>query len=186
MMQPQPMIVVHDVASCSQWFQDVLGLRSGHGGDAYEMLMDGDVLVAQLHHWDTHEHPFLGDANDPSRGNGVLLWFATDDFDGLMGRVEKAKAKVLDGPLYNPNGRQDEVWLEGPEGYRVVVACPRELVVGKGRPRPVPGELSAEARAVRAPIRPEDEIEADYSRVHRELGRARAARTVRISRRETS
>lgn len=127
MMRPQPMIVVHDVETCSKWFQDVLGLRSGHGGDEYEMLMDGDELVAQLHRWEAQEHPHLGDETDVSRGNGVLLWFATDDFDALVDRVQKTNAKVLDGPLYNPNGRQHEIWLEGPESYRVVVAGPRNL-----------------------------------------------------------
>jgi hypothetical protein len=77
MMQPQPMIVVRDIQACSQWFQDVLGLSSGHGGDEYEMLMDGITMVAQLHRWEAHEHPHLGDESSPSRGNGVLLWFAT-------------------------------------------------------------------------------------------------------------
>ena len=130
MMRPQPMIVTRDVQACSRWFQEVLGLSSGHGGGEYEMLMDGDEMVAQLHRWDAHEHPHLGDESNPSRGNGVLLWFATDDFDALVARVERSGAKVLDGPLYNPNGRQHEIWLEGPEGYRVVVAGPREFPSG--------------------------------------------------------
>lgn len=125
MMQPQPMIVVSDVEAASTWFQDVLGLRSAHGGEEYEMLMDGDVMVAQLHRWEAHEHPHLGDESDASRGNGVLLWFATDDFDALLERVESAAATVLDGPLHNPNAQQREMWLAGPEGYRVVVAGPR-------------------------------------------------------------
>lgn len=126
-MRPQPMIVVRDVEKSSKWFCEVLGLSSGHGGEEYEMLMDGGAMVAQLHRWDAHEHLHLGDESNPSRGNGVLLWFATDDFDGLMARVEQTKAKVLDGPLYNPNGRQQELWLEGPEGYRIVVAGQRSL-----------------------------------------------------------
>lgn len=125
MMRPQPMIVVRDVDAASRWFRDVLGLASGHGGDEYEMLMDGDTMVVQLHRWEAHEHPHLGDRSNPSRGNGVLLWFATDDFEALVARVAAAQASVLDGPLYNPNGRQREIWLEGPEGYRVVVASPR-------------------------------------------------------------
>lgn len=45
-MRPQPMVVLADVEAGSKWFQDVLGLRSGHGGPEYEMLMDGDELVA--------------------------------------------------------------------------------------------------------------------------------------------
>ena len=126
MMCPQPMIALADVEAGSRWFQAVLGLQSGHGGPAYEMLMDGEQLVAQLHHWDAHDHPHLGDEGEPSRGNGVLLWFATDDFDALLQRVETAAAKILDGPLFNENAQQQEVWLQGPEGYRVVVAGPRQ------------------------------------------------------------
>ncbi len=124
-MQPQPMVAVADVEGASGWFQAVLGLSSGHGGAEYEMLMDGDELVAQLHCWEAHEHPHLGDQENPSRGNGVLLWFTTDDFDALMARVTDRDAVILDGPLLNPNAGQREVWLRGPEGYVVVVAGPR-------------------------------------------------------------
>jgi catechol 2,3-dioxygenase-like lactoylglutathione lyase family enzyme len=116
------MIVVADVEAASRWFQEVLGLGSGHGGSEYEMLMDGSELVAQLHQWEADEHSHLGDPDEPSRGNGVLLWFATDDFDAVMGRVTETETDVLDGPLVNPNSRQREVWVRGPEGYVVVVA----------------------------------------------------------------
>src|SRR5690606_1653179 len=54
-----------------------------------------------------------------------------------------------------------------------------QLGVGGGRPRPVLGELSAEAKAARAPLRPEELVEAQHDRVHRDPGRTRAARTVR-------
>lgn len=57
------------------------------------------------------------------------------------------------------------------------------LGVGAGCLRPVIGELSAEAKAARAPLRPEELVEAQHDRVHRDPGRARAARTVRNSRR---
>jgi len=60
------------------------------------------------------------------------------------------------------------------------------LGVGAGRPRPVLGELSAEAKAARAPLPPEELVEAQHDRVHRDPGRARAARTVRNSRRGTT
>jgi len=123
-MRPQPLIVLADVEAGSAWFQHVLDLRSGHGGPRYEMLMDGDELVAQLHHWEADEHPALGDPSDPSRGNGVLLWFLTDDFDAAEERVHRHDVPILDGPLLNPNSGQREVWLRGPEGYVVVVAGP--------------------------------------------------------------
>ena len=88
------------------------------------MLMDRDDMVVQLHHWDADEHEHLGNAADPSRGNGVLLWFATDDFDAAMQRVMGTRTTVLDGPLLNPNSGQREVWVRGPEGFVVVIAGP--------------------------------------------------------------
>jgi len=118
----RPLAVVKDVPAASRWFQQVLGLRSAHGGDEYEMLCDGDVLVLQLHRWDAHEHPFLGNEQDPSRGNGLLLWFLVPAFDALVERVQRLGADILDGPLVNPNAQQRELWLRGPEGYAVVAA----------------------------------------------------------------
>ncbi|MGD9704535.1 MAG: VOC family protein [Acidimicrobiia bacterium] len=122
MIRAQPMLVVRDVETASQWFCSVLGLQSGHGGPDYEMLMDGSEVVAQLHRWEADEHPHLGDPDDPSRGNGVLVWFAVDDFDAVVRRVEETATVVLDGPLVNPNSRQREVWVRGPEGFVVVAA----------------------------------------------------------------
>jgi hypothetical protein len=124
-MKPQPLIALADVEEGSRWFQRVLGLSSGHGGSEYEMLMDGGTMVAQLHDWEADEHAYIGRSSEPSRGNGVLLWFATDDFDGLMKRVIDNDASVLDGPLDNPNSQLREVWLRGPEGYMVVVSGPK-------------------------------------------------------------
>jgi predicted enzyme related to lactoylglutathione lyase len=124
MMRPQPMVVLADVPAGAKWFESVLGLHPAHGGSEYEMLTDGDELVAQLHEWDAHEHPAMGDPQDPSRGNGILLWFSTDDFDAVLSRVADHAATVVDGPLTNPNSHLREVWLRGPEGYTVVVAGP--------------------------------------------------------------
>lgn len=120
MLHAQPMIAVADVAAASAWFQQTLGFASAHGGDEYEMLMSDDRLVLQLHEWDAHEHPNLGDPNEASRGNGVVLWFATDDLAALISRVDHAD--VLEGPLFNPLAHHHEVWLSGPEGYVIVAA----------------------------------------------------------------
>ncbi len=55
------------------------------------------------------------------------------------------------------------------------------LGVGAGRTRPLLGDLSVDAKAARAPLRPEELVEAKHDRVHRDPGHARAARTVRNS-----
>src|ERR1700739_3930226 len=90
----QPLICVRDVEHSSRWYQALLGLTSGHGGANYERLnMDG-VLVLQLHRWDVeHQHGPLGDPDQP-HGNGALLWFELDDFEGAASRASEMGADI--------------------------------------------------------------------------------------------
>ena len=57
-------------------------------------------------------------------------------------------------------------------------------VLGDGtvRPRPPLAELSAAAKAARQPLPPEDLVDAQHDRVHRDRGRSRAAPAVRNKR----
>lgn len=121
-MQPQPLIAVHNVQSSSQWYQHLLGLQSAHGGDEYERLTHQGRLVLQLHHWDAHQHPYLGNPDSLPYGNGVLLWFMTDDFDEAMNRAQTLKAEILIPPFINPRANHRECWLRDPNGYIVVLA----------------------------------------------------------------
>jgi catechol 2,3-dioxygenase-like lactoylglutathione lyase family enzyme len=122
-MQPQPPIAVRDVEASSRWYQRLLGCRSGHGGPEYEQLVDRDGnLILQLHHWDAHEHPHMGDPAVKPYGNGVLLWFQIDDFAAAVARAGKLPAEILEGPLVNPNANHREIWLRDPDGYVVALA----------------------------------------------------------------
>ena len=123
-MNPQPMIAVEDVQASSRWYRSVLGLQSGHGGPEYEQLVDGGRMVMQLHDWDAHEHPHLGNPELRPCGNGVVLWFQSDRFDACLQRIQAHSATVLEGPHVNPNANHREVWLRDPDGYVVVVAGP--------------------------------------------------------------
>lgn len=124
-MKAQPMIVVTDVEASSRWYQRLLGCRSGHGGKEYEQLVDVDgTLLLQLHQWEAHEHPHMGDPAKRPYGNGVLLWFETEAFDAAVARARDLSAKILDGPLVNPNARHHEIWISDPDGYVVVLASP--------------------------------------------------------------
>jgi hypothetical protein len=97
----------------------LLGCDSGHGGADYEQLLCDGRMILQLHRWDAHHHPHLGNAAQPV-GNGVALWFQTDDFDALLARVQTAE--TLDGPHINRNANHREIWLRDPDGHVVVVA----------------------------------------------------------------
>ena len=127
----QTMIAVRDVAAASRWYQEVLGLRSGHGGAEYERLLADGELVLQLHDIGTeHHHGPVADTGVPV-GNGVLLWFGDmSDFDGVITRAERLKTTVVRPPHRNPPDGQGngpghrEIWLRDPDGYTVVVASP--------------------------------------------------------------
>lgn len=130
-MRPQPLIAATDVEASSRWYQHVLGCTSAHGGPEYERLESHGELVLQLHHWDIdHDHGPIGNPDDRPYGNGVLLWFETDDFDGAVARAAELDAEVIRPTHRNPPEGQPggpahrECWLRDPDGYAVVLASP--------------------------------------------------------------
>jgi catechol 2,3-dioxygenase-like lactoylglutathione lyase family enzyme len=129
-MRPQPLISVPDVVASSRFYQELLGCESGHGGEEYERLVQGDTLVMQLHSFEVeHHHGKIGDRSLRPYGNGVALWFEVDDFDDAVERVRALEAEIVLGPIRNPPdgpGGPDhrEIWLRDPDGYLVVLASP--------------------------------------------------------------
>lgn len=123
-MQAQPLIAVRDVQESSRWYQAVLGCESGHGGPEYEQIVCKGRMVLQLHHWDAHEHPHMGNQNSKPYGNGVVLWFQTNEFDGEIERANGLNAEILEEPKMNPNANHREFWLRDLDGYVVVIAGP--------------------------------------------------------------
>ena len=120
---PQMMLVVSDVEASSRFYCDVIGLESGHGGDEYEQLLHQGELIMQLHDDDTHDHHGML-ADDAVRGNGVLVWFEVADFDAAVERVRASGAPIRAEVHENPNAKQQEIWFDDPDGYRVVVSGP--------------------------------------------------------------
>ena len=121
-MTPQPLIAVQDVELSSQWYQYVLALKSGHGGTEYEQLLnEHGEMVLQLHQWQAHHHPYMGDSSQ-LKGNGMLLWFETPHFDAVVKRLHRHQVEILEQPKVNTNANHREVWFKDPDGYVVVVA----------------------------------------------------------------
>ena len=116
------MIAVADVEASSRWYCHLLGGRSGHGGKEYERVMVGDDPVLQLHEWNAHEHPYLGDEHSRPWGNGALVWFCVEDFDGALARARELGAEILEDRHPNPGAHHEEIWLRDPDGYVVVLA----------------------------------------------------------------
>ena len=129
-MRPQPLIAVTDVEASSRWYQRLLGCEGDHGGSEYERLKYQGKLILQLHRFDVeHHHGPIGDPNDKPYGNGVLLWFETDDFDAAMNRVAEMTPEIVMPRHRNPpegggGPKHWECWLRDPDGYLVVLASP--------------------------------------------------------------
>ncbi len=131
-LRPQPLIAVRDVEASSRFYQRLLGCESDHGGAEYERLMSNAELVLQLHDGGTaHHHGTIGDPELPY-GNGVLLWFAIEEFDAAVGRVRELGVEIVHEPHVNPNARQRECWLRDLDGYTVVLAGPPGDLGGSG------------------------------------------------------
>ena len=139
-MQLHPLICVHDVEASSRWYQQLLGCQSAHGGPNYERLEVNGQLALQLHRWEEgHHHGSIGIKADPSRGNGVLLWFEVVDFDDALARAEAMKVEILlprhrNPPDFDGGPNHWEVWLRDCDGYKVVLASPDGTADGTWKP----------------------------------------------------
>jgi catechol 2,3-dioxygenase-like lactoylglutathione lyase family enzyme len=121
-MHPQPLIAVRDVAASRHWYQSILGFKGAHGGAEYEQLMYDDRMVMQLHRWNAQAHPHFGDPDAKPSGNGVVLWFQTENVEAAFLRATRGQACLLEPLRFNPNAQHREFWLRDPDGYVVVVA----------------------------------------------------------------
>ena|SRR5580698_10222279 len=127
MIESQPLIAVRNVRASSRWYTELLGadgLEEHPHRDTYQRISRSGRLVLQLHAWDEEDHPNLVDADFAPLAHGVVLWFQVDDFDGVVERVRKLDADIIEGPLVNPAPRHRESWLRDLDGYVVVIASP--------------------------------------------------------------
>lgn len=126
-MHAQPLITVRSVPASASFYTRLLGAERGHGGDHYEQLLVGaDTMILQLHAPEADENhgPLGGDLD--ALGQGVVLWFETDDFDALLERIASHGIELDREPFENSFARQRECWLHDPDGYQVVIAGPSD------------------------------------------------------------
>jgi catechol 2,3-dioxygenase-like lactoylglutathione lyase family enzyme len=120
-----PLLTVRDVEASSRFYQNLLGCKSGHGGKEYEVLVQNGQPLLQLHRWEAHEHPGMGDPDAAPHGYGVALFFQIDAFDAAVERARGLGTKIVDGPKVNPNAKHRELWIHDPDGYTVVLNSKR-------------------------------------------------------------
>lgn len=121
MIKLDPIIAVKDVAASSTWYQTLFGWQSLHGGNEFDVLADknGEIILC-LHMWGAHEHPTMKDSAITA-GNGLILYFRTDDMDKIRKNAEKMKLSIEEDIHLNENSRKKEFSLRDPDGYCLTI-----------------------------------------------------------------
>jgi len=120
-IKTNPIIGVKDVEASSKWYQTLLECKSVHGGNEFDILAsdDGEVLLC-LHRWNLDDHPTMMDASI-TPGNGLILYFRTDNMDRIRENVEKLGGTVEEEIHLNPNSRHKEFSLRDPDDYYLTI-----------------------------------------------------------------
>ena len=122
MIKTDPIIAVKDIVHSSQWYQQLLECTSIHGGDEFDVLVDGEgQVVLCLHKWQEHEHPTMSDPS-ASPGNGLILYFRTSSMEQVRANLESMGGQVEDEVSVNPNSHHREFTLRDPDGYYLIIS----------------------------------------------------------------
>jgi catechol 2,3-dioxygenase-like lactoylglutathione lyase family enzyme len=118
----EPMIFADDVEATSRWYQQLLGLKSAHGGPHYEMLTDAaGALALQLHHADADEHGGERLPTGSARGAGVLLYVRADDVRAAYAKARDMGARTEGEPAFIELAGHTEFVVRDPDGYAIAV-----------------------------------------------------------------
>ncbi len=121
MTEIDPIIAVKDVEASSKWYQSVFGCRSMHGGKEFDILVsENDEILLCLHKWGEHGHPTMINPNIIP-GNGLILYFRTENMNGVRQNVEKIGGLVEEDIHLNPNSTKMEFSLRDPDGYYLTI-----------------------------------------------------------------
>jgi len=118
-------IGVRHVARSFAWYQRLLGQpATAPAHDYFGQICDADgTVLLCLHAWGEHDHPPLSNPDTATRGDGLLLFFRVDDFDGALQRARALVDRLPEEPHLNPNTGTMEFALRDPDGYYVMVSA---------------------------------------------------------------
>ena len=116
MVRTEPIIAVRDVPKSSKFYQDLLGCKSTHGGDSFEILTDEETVVLCLHKWGEHQHPTML-SPDKTAGNGLILFFRVGNLNEIFNNARNLALTLEKEIHYNENSGKNQFILRDPDGY---------------------------------------------------------------------
>ena len=122
-MKAEIIIGVNNVPASSMWYQQLLGCRSNHGGDTFEILVnDDEQIVLYLHRWGEHDHPTL--SNDQThKGHGLIIYLHVQDLNLIWENAQELGAKVETSLNLNQNSGKEEFAIRDPDGYYLLITA---------------------------------------------------------------
>jgi predicted enzyme related to lactoylglutathione lyase len=122
MIKIDPIIAVKDVETSSKWYQQVFGFKRIHGEmEMFAVLVsENDEILFCLHQWEEHHHPTMTNPSIPP-GNGLILYFRTENMNAIRQNVEKIGGIVEEEIHLNPNSLKNEFSLRDPDGYYLTI-----------------------------------------------------------------
>ena len=122
MIKLDPVLAVKDVAASATWYEKVFGFKRAHGGEDFAVLISKTAeVILCLHKWGEHQHPSLTDQTTIA-GNGLLLYFKTDDIEVIRKRIEKMACAFEEEIHENPNSMKKEFSVKDPDGYFLTIS----------------------------------------------------------------
>ena len=113
------MLFAKDVEATSKWYQEFLGMKSGHGGPEFEMLLHGDKILLQLHEIEAdHDH---GVVTSAPLGHGVVVFVYVDDAEAAFARAKAHGIEIANDLEYNRQAHMWEFTVRDPNGYAISV-----------------------------------------------------------------
>jgi catechol 2,3-dioxygenase-like lactoylglutathione lyase family enzyme len=118
-------IGVSDVPGSFRWYQALFGQPEANPAhDDFGQILDSDgTVLLCLHEWGVEGHPSLMSPEQATPGNGLLLFFRVDDFDGALQRARALVARLEEEPHPNPNTGTREFSLRDLDGYYVTISA---------------------------------------------------------------
>ncbi len=121
MIRTEPIIGVKNVEESSKWYQELLGCKSNHGGEYFEILADqDDTTILNLHKWEEHSHPTL--SNSKMAGNGLILYFRVDNLDEKWENAKSLNAEIEEEPSLNQNSGKKEFAIRDLDNYYLIIS----------------------------------------------------------------
>ena len=122
MIRTEPVIGVDNVEKSSDWYQKLLGCKSHHGGDKFEILADqDDTVILCLHKWELHSHPTLSNPKI-TVGNGLILYFRVDNLDEIWENAKRLNAVIEEEPNLNQNSGKREFSIRDLDHYYLIIS----------------------------------------------------------------